>query len=235
MRGARTSAWLRVLLCGAVGLAATMFGCAAVTSSAFASSTGPAAASGEHHVITAGSFVRLSGRGPVGTGSTPSVYQWKIVKRPARGRARLAQPTNRDPGFVATVPGTYRVRSIVTAANGRRSVDTVTVIVRADAPPIGWRLETAANDRGTIMLNGTAVPDTTEDCDPAPDMGAQCTQRASYAVFNRQTLGRVASGNTRPCRDPARVGDPVQRFPDVSDGHQPANSERFRSGRAQTA
>src|ERR1700759_2999133 len=150
-----------------------MFGCAAVTSSAFARSPRPAVASAEHHVITAGTFVHLSGRGPVGAGSTPSAYRWRIVKRPARGRASLAQPTNRDPGFVATVPGTYRVRSIVTAANGRRSVDTVTGIVRADAPPIGWRLETAANDRGTIMLNGIAVPGTTADCDPVPETGAQ--------------------------------------------------------------
>ena len=207
MRRARTSAGLRVLMRGAVGLAATMFGCAAMTGSAFARSPRPAAASGEHHVITAGSFVRLSGRGPVGTGSTPSVYRWRIVKQPARGRATLEQPTNRDPGFVATVPGTYRVRSTVTAANGRRSVDTVTVIVRADAPPIGWRLDTVANDRGTIMLNGTAVPDTTENCDPAAGGGTGCYQRASYAVFNRQTLGLVTSGNLQN----AWTSDPVTK------------------------
>jgi hypothetical protein len=106
--------------------AVTVFGCAAMTSSASARAPRPAAGSGEHHVITAGSFVRLSGRGPVGVGSTPSTYRWRIVKQPARARARsratLEQPTNRDPGFVARVPGTYRVRSTVTAADGRSSV-----------------------------------------------------------------------------------------------------------------
>lgn len=107
----------------------------------------------------------------------------------------MEQSTARVPGFVASVPGTYRVRGTLTAATGRTSVDTVTVIVRADAPPIGWRLDTAADGRGTITLNGTVVPGTTEACDPGAPLG--CSRRASYAVFNRQTLGRVVSGTTR--------------------------------------
>ena len=107
----------------------------------------------------------------------------------------MEQPTNRDPGFVATFTGTYLVRSTVTAANGPRSVDTVTVIVRADAPPIGWRIDTVADARGTIMLNGTAVPDTDRELRSRRRRGDRLYQRASYAVFNRQTLALVTSGN----------------------------------------
>ena len=182
MPGARAFGGLRAL---AVSVAAVALACAAMTSSALASSL-----SGPHHVVTAGTLVRLNGRAPIGASSTPPVYRWRIVKQPASGRAKLEQPTAPDPGFVANVPGTYRVRSTTKAANGP-SVDTVTVIVRADAPPIGWRLETAANDQGTIMLNGEAVPDTT-----AQGCEVFCSNRASYAVFNRQTLGRVESGTT---------------------------------------
>ena len=57
------------------------------------------------------------------------------------------------------------------------------------------------------MLNGTAVPDTTENCDPTAGGGTGCYQRASYAVFNRQTLGLVASGNLQN----TSTSDPVTK------------------------
>jgi hypothetical protein len=85
------------------------------------------------------------------------------------------------------------LRSAVTTAGGTADVDTATVTVRADVPPIGWRLDTASN-RGTITLNGTAVPGTTQDCDGDADPHS-CAGGASYAVFNRQTLALVTSGN----------------------------------------
>lgn len=60
-------------------------------------------------------------------------------------------------------------------------------------PPIGARLNTAADDRGTITLDGTPVKGTTENCDPGAD-GLGCYQHASYAIFNRQTLALATPG-----------------------------------------
>ncbi|MFZ0385388.1 MAG: hypothetical protein WAL22_06990 [Solirubrobacteraceae bacterium] len=71
--------------------------------------------------------------------------------------------------------------------------------MRADVPPIGWRLNTAAGDRGQITLDGKEIPATVEECPPE-----QCYSRASYAVFNRQTLELVAAGNFQNYENPPK-------------------------------
>lgn len=156
------------------------------------------AAAGQDRIVNGGDFIRLHGSASdVGLGASgpPAVtYQWTIIDQPAGTPATLEDPSSATPGFEATAPGDYLVRTRTTAANGASSDDTASVTVRADLPPIGTRLDTVADDRGTIKLDGTPVPNTTEQCDPGAD-GRGCAGHASYAVFNRQTLELVTSGN----------------------------------------
>ena len=152
------------------------------------------AGAGEDRTVNAGNFIQLDASATAIPRPRHLSYRWQIVGRPAGPRATLTNPASRSPGFLATAPGQYLVRARVTAGNGRSSVDTVTVTVREDVPPIGMQLDTVADDRGTIQKGGVPVANTTEPCDPAAQGG--CNNRASYAVFNRQTLGpAVESGN----------------------------------------
>ncbi len=153
------------------------------------------AGAGPDQIGNAGSFIRLLGSASrTGVSGTPVVtYRWRIVGQPAGARATLQNATSRSPGFLAPTAGTYLISVTVRAANGTSSVDTVTVTERADVPPIGARLDTAADDRGTIKLDGAAVPGTTAACDPSGT--SSCDGYASYAVFNRQTLELVTSGS----------------------------------------
>jgi hypothetical protein len=173
------------------GVALTV-GLTVLVNGASAAPSRKASTAARKHVVTAGSFVELR-VGYVSSGSNAVSYRWRILRAPKGRRATLRQRTSVRPAFLARTPGTYRLRGTFTAANGTVRRKTVTIIVRADTPPIGWRLDTVADDRGTIKLNGTAVPNTTEDCDP----DQSCAQRASYAVYNRQTLQLVTSGNYR--------------------------------------
>jgi hypothetical protein len=150
------------------------------------------AGAGRDRIVNGGDFVRLDG-GASGAHAGPRgvTYHWSVLGHPAG--ATLAAATTRRPEFSATTPGTYLVQDTVRTADGASSSDTVAVIVRADVPPIGAALDTVADDRGTITLDGTAVPNTTEDCTPGPG-GNGCDRHASYAVFNRQDLSLVVSG-----------------------------------------
>ena len=145
------------------------------------------AGAGRDRVIDANDLAELNGSA-AGRGSGGDVdYQWRVVAAPpgARDDVSFDDAPTRTPQFVATTPGRYRVRATVTAPNGATSADTLTVAVRADTPPIGWRLDTT-DARGAIKLNGVAVPNTTFD-------GAGPS--VSYAVFDRQLLTRETSGN----------------------------------------
>jgi hypothetical protein len=116
------------------------------------------------------------------------------------------------------------------AADGTADAATATVSVRADVAPMGWRLNTAADHRGTITLNGKAVPDTTENCDgdPSPPL---CRGGASYAVFNRQTLALVTSGTVRN----ATRSDAVEQLLDVAKKYDAAPTfERLASMRCRS-
>ncbi len=62
----------------------------------------------------------------------------------------------------------------------------------ANIPPIGARLDTVADDLGTIKLDGAAVADTTRPCAPE---SPECFFRASYALFDRTDLHLIRSGN----------------------------------------
>jgi hypothetical protein len=154
------------------------------------------AGAGPDQITTDGQFIRLHGSVSV-PGSAQRVvprvtYSWRVVGRPRGAVARLYDAGSKTPGFEANAPGDYLVATKVVAANGSSSVDTATVTEILDTPPIGVRLATAADDRGTITLDGAPVPATTEPCQP--DQGG-CTGRGSYAIYNRETLARVASGN----------------------------------------
>jgi PKD repeat protein len=167
------------------------------------------AGAGRNQVVDGGDFVRLDGSSSqVAVAAAarvaqsldptqdddPLSYDWQIVGAPDGSTATLDDPTSQTPGLEPDLPGDYMIQLTVTAADGTTSTDTVTITVRADVPPIGAPLQTVSDDRGTIALNGQPVADTTESCDPGAD-GRGCTGRYSYAVFNRQTLELVKSGN----------------------------------------
>jgi hypothetical protein len=152
------------------------------------------AGAGPDQFINAGDFVQLEGTASRAPGPAPRqlTYRWEVVSRPRGAPPTLTGPTDKTAGFRATAPGQYLIRTRVRAGNGATSFDTVTVTVRLDIPPIGAQLDTVADDKGTIKLGGNPIPDTTPQCDPA---SGGCNNRASYAVFNRQTLELVTSGN----------------------------------------
>ena len=148
---------------------------------------GVIAGAGRDRIVGGGDHIELRGRAAGARGAR--TYRWAIVGAPRGGAgAELGQADTATPSFVATAPGTYRIRDRV-RAGGASSADTVTVTVRADVPPIGWRLETA-DTHGTIRVNGAPVPRTTCDDDLCPNIPF-----ITWAVFNRETLERVASGN----------------------------------------
>jgi hypothetical protein len=149
------------------------------------------AGAGSDIVINAGEFVRLDGTVvDLGRKSAGHVsFRWKVTGRPRGVAPSLVAPANSAPDFEAKVPGVYLIGLKTTAADGSTSVDTLTVTAREDVPPMGARLDTVADDRGTIVFDGNALPNTT--C----TAGGACLFHASYAVFNRQTLEVVASGN----------------------------------------
>ena len=155
------------------------------------------AGAGPERVVNAGDFIRLHGSASAAGSRSrraPRVsYRWEIVPRPGNGVATLYHADTASPGLELNTPGQYRIRTKVAGRNGSSSVDTARVTVRADVPPIGWQLESAADDRGTIKLDGKPVPDTTGPCDPGPD-GLGCGHVGSYAIFDRQTLELVKSG-----------------------------------------
>ena len=113
----------------------------------------------------------------------------------------------------------------------------------------GALLDTVADDRGTITLNGAPVTGTadstkptTEDCTPGAQ-GVGCTNYASYAVFNRQTLQLVASGSLAPnipgTQDLLKLADTYDKAPTYLmvvnvqglNGH-PADGKKLLSGSA---
>jgi hypothetical protein len=151
------------------------------------------ASAGRNLVVNADDFVVLHGdASDLGTrvlGARAVSYRWRIVGHPHASKGTLEDADSATPGFEATAPGEYLVQLTAKRANSAASVDTVTVDVRADVPPIGWRLDSAADDLGTVKLNGQAVPGTTCS-DPQCPLGTFAT----WAVFNRQTLQRVDSG-----------------------------------------
>lgn len=116
-------------------------------------------------------------------------YRWRIVRRPRGGRPILRHGRSANAEFEATAPGDYLIATTAYGASGAVSVDTLTVAVQADVPPIGWRLDTASDDLGTIKLNGQPVPGTT--CSDPTCLGGTF---ATYAVFNRQTLQLATAG-----------------------------------------
>lgn len=156
------------------------------------------ASAGRNVVVTAGDFIQLDGTAAdLGRkGAHHFRYRWKITGRPGGQAPTLAGPNRERPAFEAREPGNYELTTTVTGPNGTTSSDTVTVTARADLPPIGGRLDTVADDRGTITLDGKALPNTTEPCDPGP-LRAGCSGYASYAIFNRQTLLLRESGNVK--------------------------------------
>jgi hypothetical protein len=155
------------------------------------------AAAGRDLFVDAGDFVRLDGTAAaVGDKTAGHVtYRWNVIQRPRGGACALTAPASQTPYFQPATPGTYVIKMLVTGTGGASSADTVTVTARPAVPPIGAKLDSAADDRGTIMLDGKPVPDTTEPCT------AGCAAYASYAVFNRVSLQLVVSGYVP--RDPA--------------------------------
>jgi hypothetical protein len=159
------------------------------------------AGAGRDRVVDAGDLVQLRGRA-VGAGGDVD-YRWEIVDAPEGGEgAEIEDADTASPELVPTAPGTYRLRATVRAADrtsgaGRiaqaaSSADTITVDARTKVPPIGWRLNVGFDERGTIVLDQQAVPDTTKCIDPAIP---RCTfPFITYAVFERSTLLLKESG-----------------------------------------
>ena len=123
-------------------------------------------------------------------------HRWEIVDQPPGVEATLEDPTSATPTFRATAPGDYLVRMTATAVDGKTSVDTVTVSARADAPPIGLRLDTVVDERGKISLDGKEIPGTAWQCPNPADPVCPSVAYASYAIFNRETLELVESGSS---------------------------------------
>jgi hypothetical protein len=159
---------------------------------------GVIAGAGRDLTIDAGESAELRGSA-VGAGGDNLDYKWAIVDAPGGADdATLEQADTATPEFVAKTAGTYRIRTRVRAANGTASAvaaagasstDTVTITARANVPPMGWKLDTAAGD-GTITLNGKPVAGTS-----CTDGGCPNIPFVSYAVFNRKSLELEASGN----------------------------------------
>ena len=176
---------------------------------------GVIAGAGHDRVVDAGDFIELRASA-AGTEGDDVEHRWEIVDAPDAGDAVLEHEDTPRPEFQATTPGTYRVRATVraagdgtaanAAANDTASTDTVTVVVRRDVPPIGWRLLVGFFSGGTIMLDGVAIPKTTSCVNPTD---SSCgLPFISYAVFNRQTLALETSGSFNfNVEDPARLAD----------------------------
>ena len=191
----------------------------------FASKTfrvrGLIAGAGDDRVADAGEFIELQGSATGARGGRD--YHWAIVDAPdgARYDAVLKHADTATPEFRAKEPGTYRVRATVRVANDASaaahaasdvtSSDTVTVSVRADMPPIGWRLTMGAYANGTLSVNNTQVPGTGR-CTDAGDPLCQ-SPFITYAVFDRQTFDRKASGVVYLSRDtPKDLADLADSF-----------------------
>ena len=177
---------------------------------------GVIAGAGRDRVIDAGDFVELRASA-AGTGGDDLEYAWEIVDAPEGADAAVLEHEHTaTPEFSATTPGTYRVRATIraagdataahAAANDTASTDTVTVNVRRDVPPIGWRLLLGYYRGGTITLDGQEIPKTTSCVNPTDsDCGLPYI---SYAVFNRQTLALETSGHLNyNVDDPATMAD----------------------------
>jgi hypothetical protein len=157
------------------------------------------AGAGRDLVVNAGDFVRLDGTaanlGYKGAGDVK--YRWQVTDRPRGVAPNLTAPASDGPWFEPKAPGTYLIAVKITAADGSTSIDTVTVTAREDLPPVGARLDTVADDRGTIMLDGKPVEGTTAPCD------VPCASNASYAVFQRDTLELKPDGSGYVTKDSA--------------------------------
>jgi hypothetical protein len=154
------------------------------------------ASAGTDRAVARGQFVRLNGgQSLLASGYVGRSFAWRIVQAPRGSRAKLRNSSSGQPGLIPDVPGTYRIRLTLQARPGPgarrqgrgpasiRSADTV-IVDAQPSNPYGVSLESNATN-GAIMLGGAAVEGTTR---PNPD------STISYAVLNRTTLERQASG-----------------------------------------
>lgn len=128
----------------------------------------------------------LLGTAPAVGGKTAGLrYRWRIVKRPAGGKATLRTPSQPQPLLIARKPGTYVLQLQADPSGpGPSSFDRVTVPVAPPDPPIGASLNTIGNGSGgAIVIDGQAY-------------GASASGSA-YAVLERTTRKVVESGSVQ--------------------------------------
>ena len=170
----------------------------------------PLAAAGRDRVIQVGERARLSGarsRSHLARHRTSSggargealTYRWRLASFPRGGRGGigLVQRRSAQPRFSATEPGRYRLRLVVTAADGRRGRDSVVVRTESVAPHIDAVAaslgEKNPGTEGKIwgISTGNSLPDPwllqTPDCWGMADCGPGPLPPSAAAITDRIT------------------------------------------------
>ena len=146
----------------------------------------PIADAGRDHATALGAAVRLGVATLPRAGARPVRNRWTIVKQPRGAKATLRGAATAQPSLVARTPGTYVLR-LTARGPGRRaiSLDSATVDVRPDDPPLGVAIRTLSSDPAAgVWINGQPQRDTYD------------RNGIFVVVLNRRTRQVVESGTT---------------------------------------
>ena len=95
----------------------------------------------------------------------PLTYAWEIVEKPEGSTAELSDPTAVNPSFTLDEFGDYRVRLVVTDAEGLASDPDEVLISSFNAPPVA----AAGEDQAIVTIGTTVELDGTESYDDDGD------------------------------------------------------------------
>ena len=165
----------------------------------------PLAAAGRDRAVAPGDRIRLSGRGsrshlPGRTeGGTDLAHRWKLVAAPEGVQARdvLRRRRSAHPLFSATVPGVYRIRLTVEAADGTAGSDVVVIEQQSTTPHLD-AVAAALRDKnpgteGTVwgLSGGNSLPEEwllqTPDCWGMDSCGEGPLPPSADAITSRMT------------------------------------------------
>lgn len=134
---------------------------ATVTITTTPGNSAPVANAGPDQAVQAGATVTLDGSASNDVDGNPLTYQWTLVSVPAGSTAKLLNPTNVMPTFVADKTGQYVAQLLVNDGKVTSTQDTVTITTTGGntAPVANAGPDQSVSAGMTVTLNASGSHD----------------------------------------------------------------------------